>query len=117
MAWLYDENSPFCPLSPYGAAKIYCFWITKNYCDAYNMFACNGILFNYESPRSGETFVTRKIMKSNADIALSKQGCLYLGNLNSNRDWGHEKDYLEAMWRNLQQDVAEDYFIVPGVTT
>jgi GDPmannose 4,6-dehydratase len=113
----YDENSPFYPRSPYGAAKIYGFWITKNYREAYGMFACNGILFNHESPRRGETFVTRKITMATAAIALGKQYCLYLGNLNSQRDWGHAKDYVEAMWRILQQDVAEDFVIATGVTT
>lgn len=113
----YDENSPFYPRSPYGAAKIYGFWITKNYREAYGMFACNGILFNHESPRRGETFVTRKITMATAAIALGKQECLYLGNLNSQRDWGHAKDYVEAMWRILQQDKPEDYVIATGVTT
>ena len=113
----YDENSPFYPRSPYGVAKIYGFWITKNYREAYNMFACNGILFNHESPRRGETFVTRKITMATVAIALGKQDCLYLGNLNSQRDWGHAKDYVEAMWRILQQEVAEDYVIATGVTT
>ena len=113
----YDENSPFYPRSPYGAAKIYGFWITKNYREAYNMFACNGILFNHESPRRGETFVTRKITMATVAIAKGKQECLYLGNLNSQRDWGHAKDYVEAMWRILQQDVPEDYVIATGVTT
>jgi len=113
----YDENSPFYPRSPYGVAKIYGFWITKNYREAYNMFACNGILFNHESPRRGETFVTRKITMATAAIALGKQDCLYLGNLNSQRDWGHAKDYVEAMWRILQQEVAEDYVIATGITT
>ncbi len=113
----YDENSPFYPRSPYGVAKIYAFWITKNYREAYGIFACNGILFNHESPRRGETFVTRKITMATAAIALGKQDCLYLGNLNSQRDWGHAKDYVEAMWRILQQDVAEDYVIATGVTT
>ena len=113
----YDENSPFYPRSPYGVAKIYGFWITKNYREAYNIFACNGILFNHESPRRGETFVTRKITMATAAIALGKQDCLYLGNLNSQRDWGHAKDYVEAMWRILQQEVAEDYVIATGVTT
>jgi GDPmannose 4,6-dehydratase len=113
----YDENSPFYPRSPYGVAKIYAFWITKNYREAYNMFACNGILFNHESPRRGETFVTRKITMATAAIAKGKQDCLYLGNLNSQRDWGHAKDYVQAMWRILQQDVAEDYVIATGVTT
>ena len=113
----YDENSPFYPRSPDGVAKIYGFWITKNYREAYDIFACNGILFNHESPRRGETFVTRKITMATAAIALGKQDCLYLGNLNSQRDWGHAKDYVEAMWRILQQDVAEDYVIATGVTT
>jgi GDPmannose 4,6-dehydratase len=113
----YDENSPFYPRSPYGAAKIYGFWITKNYREAYNMFACNGILFNHESPRRGETFVTRKITMATAAIALGIQDCLYLGNLNSQRDWGHAKDYVEAMWRILQQDKPEDFVIATGVTT
>ena len=113
----YDENSSFYPRSPYGVAKIYAFWITKNYREAYGMFACNGILFNHESPRRGETFVTRKITMATAAIAKGKQECLYLGNLNSQRDWGHAKDYVEAMWRILQQEVAEDYVIATGVTT
>lgn len=114
---MYDENSPFYPRSPYGVAKIYGFWITKNYREAHNMFACNGILFNHESPRRGETFVTRKITMATAAIALGKQDCLYLGNLNSQRDWGHAKDYVEAMWRILQQDKPEDFVIATGVTT
>ena len=113
----YDENSPFYPRSPYGVAKIYAYWITKNYREAYDMFACNGILFNHESPRRGETFVTRKITMATAAIALGRQDCLYLGNLNALRDWGHAKDYVEAMWRILQQDKAEDYVIATGVTT
>ncbi|MHC8949282.1 GDP-mannose 4,6-dehydratase [Sphingobacterium hungaricum] len=111
------ETTPFYPRSPYGVAKIYAFWITKNYREAYNMFACNGILFNHESPRRGETFVTRKITMAVAAIALGKQDCLYLGNLNSQRDWGHAKDYVEAMWRILQQDKADDFVIATGVTT
>jgi GDPmannose 4,6-dehydratase len=114
---LYDEHSPFYPRSPYGAAKIYAFWITKNYREAYNMFACNGILFNHESPRRGETFVTRKITMATAAIALGQQDCLYLGNLDAQRDWGHAKDYVEAMWRILQQVVADDYVIAMGETT
>jgi len=114
---LYDENSPFYPRSPYGAAKIYGFWITKNYREAYKMFACNGILFNHESPRRGETFVTRKITMATANIALGLQDCLYLGNLDAQRDWGHAKDYVEAMWRILQQDSPEDYVIAMGETT
>src|SRR5690606_8627537 len=113
----YDENSPFYPRSPYGVAKIYGFWITKNYREAYNMYACNGILFNHESPRRGETFVTRKITMATAAIALGKQDCLFLGNLNAQRDWGHAKDYVEAMWRILQQDTPEDYVIATGKTT
>lgn len=113
----YDENSAFYPRSPYGVAKIYGFWITKNYREAYDMFACNGILFNHESPRRGETFVTRKITMATAAIVLGKQDCLYLGNLNSQRDWGHAKDYVEAMWRILQQDKPEDFVIATGVTT
>ena len=114
---MYDENSPFYPRSPYGAAKIYGYWITKNYREAYGMFACNGILFNHESPRRGETFVTRKITMATAAIALGQQDCLYLGNLNALRDWGHAKDYVEAMWRILQQDTPEDYVIATGQTT
>ena len=113
----YDESSPFYPRSPYGAAKIYGFWITKNYREAYGMFACNGILFNHESPRRGETFVTRKITMATAAIALGKQDCLFLGNLNALRDWGHAKDYVEAMWRILQQDKPEDFIIATGQTT
>ncbi|MFC4164714.1 GDP-mannose 4,6-dehydratase [Epilithonimonas zeae] len=116
-AGFYDENSPFYPRSPYGVAKIYGFWITKNYREAYNMYACNGILFNHESPRRGETFVTRKITMATAAIAKRKQEVLYLGNLDAQRDWGHAKDYVEAMWRILQQDVAEDYVIATGKTT
>ncbi len=114
---LYDELSPFYPRSPYGVAKIYGFWITKNYREAYNMFACNGILFNHESPRRGETFVTRKITMATAAIALGVQDCLYLGNLDAQRDWGHAKDYVEAMWRILQQEKPEDYVIAMGETT
>ena len=113
----YDESSPFYPRSPYGAAKIYAYWITKNYREAYGMFACNGILFNHESPRRGETFVTRKITMATAAIALGKQDCLYLGNLNALRDWGHAKDYVEAMWRMLQQETPEDFIIATGKTT
>jgi GDPmannose 4,6-dehydratase len=116
-AGFYDENSAFYPRSPYGVAKIYAFWITKNYREAYHMFACNGILFNHESPRRGETFVTRKITMAIAAIAAGKQDYLFLGNLNSQRDWGHAKDYVEAMWRILQQDAPEDYVIATGVTT
>lgn len=114
---LYDEKSPFYPRSPYGVAKIYGFWITKNYREAYNIFACNGILFNHESPRRGETFVTRKITMATAAIALGIQECLYLGNLDAQRDWGHAKDYVEAMWLILQQEKPEDYVIAMGETT
>ncbi|WP_316796877.1 GDP-mannose 4,6-dehydratase [Pedobacter agri] len=113
----YDESSPFYPRSPYGAAKIYGFWITKNYREAYGMFACNGILFNHESPLRGETFVTRKITRGVAKIAHGLQSKLFLGNLNAERDWGHAKDYVEAMWRILQQDVPDDFVIATGVTT
>lgn len=113
----YDENSPFYPRSPYGVAKIYGFWITKNYREAYNMFACNGILFNHESPRRGETFVTRKITRAVAKIALGLQNDLFMGNLDAKRDWGHAKDYVEAMHLILQQDKPEDYVIATGVTT
>lgn len=113
----YDEDSPFYPRSPYGVAKIYGFWITKNYREAYNMFACNGILFNHESPRRGETFVTRKITRAVARISLGLQKEFYIGNLDSQRDWGHAKDYVKAMWLILQQDQPEDYVIATGVTT
>ena len=113
----YDENSPFHPRSPYGVAKIYGFWITKNYREAYNMFACNGILFNHESPRRGETFVTRKITRATARIALGLQDKIYLGNLNAKRDWGHAKDYVRMMWMILQADKAEDWVIATGETT
>jgi GDPmannose 4,6-dehydratase len=116
-AGFYDESSPFYPRSPYGVAKIYGFWITKNYREAYDMFACNGILFNHESPRRGETFVTRKITMAAAAIALGKQDCLYLGNLDAQRDWGHAKDYVKAMWLILQQEKPEDYVIATGKTT
>ena len=116
-AGFYDENSPFYPRSPYGVAKIYGFWITKNYREAYNMFACNGILFNHESPLRGETFVTRKITRAASKIGLGLQNCLYLGNLSAQRDWGHAKDYIEAMWLILQQEKPEDYVIATGVTT
>lgn len=112
-----SEKTPFYPRSPYGAAKIYGYWITVNYREAYGMFACNGILFNHESPRRGETFVTRKITMAAAKIALGLQDALYLGNLNSQRDWGHAKDYIEAMWLILQQETPEDYVIATGKTT
>jgi GDPmannose 4,6-dehydratase len=113
----YDESSPFYPRSPYGVAKIYGFWITKNYREAYNMFACNGILFNHESPRRGETFVTRKITRAVAKIALGLQEKLFLGNLEAKRDWGHAKDYVRMMWMILQADEPEDWVIATGVTT
>ena len=113
----YDENSPFYPRSPYGVAKIYGFWITKNYREAYNMFACNGILFNHESPRRGETFVTRKITRAVAKIALGLQEKFYLGNLDAQRDWGHAKDYVRMMWMILQAEEPEDWVIATGVTT
>lgn len=113
----YDENSAFYPRSPYGVAKIYAYWITVNYREAYGMFACNGILFNHESPRRGETFVTRKITMAVANIAKGKQEKLYLGNLNSQRDWGHAKDYVEGMWRMLQQEKPEDFVLATGKTT
>jgi len=112
-----SESTPFYPRSPYAVAKIYAYWITVNYREAYNMFACNGILFNHESPLRGETFVTRKITRAVAKIALGLQSDLYMGNLDAQRDWGHAKDYVEAMWRILQQDTAEDYVIATGVTT
>ena len=113
----YDENSAFHPRSPYGVAKIYGFWITKNYREAYNMFACNGILFNHESPRRGETFVTRKITRATARIALGLQDKIYLGNLDAKRDWGHAKDYVRMMWMILQADEPEDWVIATGKTT
>jgi len=109
-----DENTPFYPRSPYGVAKLYAFWITKNYREAYNMYSCNGILFNHESPRRGRTFVTRKITRAVADISLGKQACLYLGNLDAQRDWGHARDYVEGMWRMLQQDSPEDFVLATG---
>ena len=113
----YDENSAFYPRSPYGVAKIYGFWITKNYREAYNMFACNGILFNHESPRRGETFVTRKITRATARIALGLQEKIYLGNLEAKRDWGHAKDYVRMMWMILQAEEPEDWVIATGKTT
>jgi len=111
------ETTPFYPRSPYGVAKLYAYWITVNYREAYNMFACNGILFNHESPLRGETFVTRKITRAVAQIALGMQDKLYMGNIDARRDWGHAKDYVEAQWRILQQDVPEDFVIATGVTT
>jgi GDPmannose 4,6-dehydratase len=112
-----SETTPFYPRSPYAAAKMYAYWITVNYREAYQMFACNGILFNHESPLRGETFVTRKITRAACKIALGLQSCLYLGNLSAQRDWGHAKDYIEAMWLILQQERAEDFVIATGVTT
>ena len=111
------ETTPFYPRSPYAVAKMYAYWITVNYREAYGMFACNGILFNHESPLRGETFVTRKITRGVAKIALGLQDKLFMGNLNSKRDWGHAKDYVEGMWRILQQDTPEDYVLATGVTT
>tara|TARA_B100000989_G_scaffold200473_1_gene151558 strand:- start:20324 stop:21406 length:1083 start_codon:yes stop_codon:yes gene_type:complete len=113
----YDENSLFYPRSPYGVAKIYGFWITKNYREAYDMFACNGILFNHESPRRGETFVTRKITRAVARIALGQKKKFFLGNLNAKRDWGHAKDYVRVMWMILQAKRPEDWVISTGKTT
>jgi GDPmannose 4,6-dehydratase len=112
-----SETTPFYPRSPYAAAKMYAYWITVNYREAYGMYACNGILFNHESPLRGETFVTRKITRAAAKIALGLQSCLYLGNLSAQRDWGHAKDYIEAMYLILQQDKPEDYVIATGITT
>jgi GDPmannose 4,6-dehydratase len=112
-----SESTPFYPRSPYAVAKMYAYWITVNYREAYGMFACNGILFNHESPLRGETFVTRKITRAVAKIGLGLESKLYMGNIDARRDWGHAKDYVEAMWRILQQDTAEDYVIATGVTT
>jgi GDPmannose 4,6-dehydratase len=111
-----SETTPFYPRSPYAVAKLYGYWIIVNYREAYNMFACNGILFNHESPKRGETFVTRKITRGVARIGLGLQDKIYLGNLNSKRDWGHAKDYVEAMWLMLQQDKPEDFIIATGET-
>lgn len=113
----YDEDSALYPRSPYGVAKIYGFWITKNYREAYDMFACNGLLFNHESPRRGETFVTRKITRAVAKTALGLQEKVFLGNLEAKRDWGHAKDYVRMMWMILQADKAEDWVIATGETT
>jgi len=112
-----SETTPFYPRSPYGVAKMYGYWITVNYREAYGMYACNGILFNHESPLRGETFVTRKITRAASKIVLGLQEKLYVGNLNAQRDWGHAKDYVEAMYLMLQQDVPEDFVIATGVTT
>src|SRR5258708_6785899 len=108
------ETTPFYPRSPYAAAKLYAYWITVNYREAYDMFACNGILFNHESPIRGETFVTRKITRALARIKLGREDCLYLGNLDAMRDWGHARDYVEAMWLMLQQPTPDDYVIATG---
>lgn len=112
-----SETTPFYPRSPYAVAKLYAYWITVNYREAYGMFACNGILFNHESPLRGETFVTRKITRAASKIALGMQDKMFIGNMDSKRDWGHAKDYVDAMWRILQQDTPEDYVIATGVTT
>ncbi|MCO5287559.1 MAG: GDP-mannose 4,6-dehydratase [Chitinophagaceae bacterium] len=111
------ETTPFYPRSPYGVAKLFGYWTTVNYREAYNMFACNGILFNHESPLRGETFVTRKVTRAVASIALGFEKMLYLGNLDAKRDWGHARDYVEAMWLILQQNHPEDFVIATGVTT
>lgn len=128
-----SETTPFYPRSPYGCAKLYAYWIVVNYREAYGMFACNGILFNHESPRRGRTFVTRKISRAAADISLGKQSCLYLGNIDAQRDWGHgmlryswyyrvaitilqARDYVEGMWLMLQQDTPEDFVLATGET-
>jgi len=112
-----NEQTPFYPRSPYGVAKLYAFWIVKNYREAYNIYACNGILFNHESPIRGETFVTRKITRAVAKIKLGLQDKIYVGNLNAKRDWGHARDYVEGMWRMLQQEKPDDYVLATGVTT
>jgi GDPmannose 4,6-dehydratase len=109
-----DESTPFWPRSPYGAAKVYSYWITRNYREAYGMFAVNGILFNHESPRRGETFVTRKITRAVAKIAVGQQSELFMGNLDSVRDWGYAPEYVEAMWRMLQHDAPDDYVVATG---
>lgn len=111
-----DERTPFYPRSPYGVAKLYAYWIVVNYREAYGFHASNGILFNHESPRRGETFVTRKITRAAAAIALGRQDCLWLGNLEARRDWGHARDYVEGMWRILQQDAPDDYVLATGET-
>lgn len=111
-----DENTPFYPRSPYGVAKLYAYWIVVNYREAYGMYACNGILFNHESPRRGLTFVTRKISRAVCSIYLGKQECLYLGNLDAKRDWGHARDYVEGMWRMLQRDTPQDYVLATNET-
>ena len=112
-----SETTPFYPRSPYAVAKLYAYWIIVNYREAYDMYACNGILFNHESPIRGETFVTRKITRAASKIAMGLQDCLFVGNLSAQRDWGHAKDYIEAMWLMLQQEKAEDFVIATGITT
>jgi GDPmannose 4,6-dehydratase len=112
-----SEKTPFYPRSPYGVAKLYAYWITVNYREAYNMFACNGILFNHESPQRGATFLTRKVTRAATRIALGLENCLYLGNLNAQRDWGHAKDYVEGMYLMLQQNEPEDLVLATGITT
>jgi len=114
---MQSEKTPFYPRSPYGVAKLYAYWIVVNYRESFDMFACNGILFNHESPRRGETFVTRKVTMAATKIALGLKDKLYLGNLNAKRDWGHAKDYVEGMWRILQADKPEDYVLATGTTT
>jgi GDPmannose 4,6-dehydratase len=109
-----DETTPFYPRSPYGVAKLYAYWIVVNYREAYGLHASNGVLFNHESPRRGETFVTRKITRAAAAISLGRQDCLYLGNLEARRDWGHAKDFVEGMWRILQQEKPDDYVLATG---
>lgn len=110
------EQTPFYPRSPYGCAKVYAYWITRNYRESYNMYACNGILFNHESPRRGETFVTRKISRGLARIRLGLDDCIYLGNLDAKRDWGYAKDYVYAMWLMLQQSEPDDYVVATNET-
>ncbi len=112
-----SETTPFYPRSPYAVAKLYAYWITVNYREAYNMYACNGILFNHESPQRGETFVTRKITRATAKIALGMDNCLFLGNLDAKRDWGHAKDYIEGMYLILQQEKPQDFVLATGITT
>ena len=119
MAWCRKprrrETTPFYPRSPYAVAKLYAYWITVNYREAYGMYACNGILFNHESPRRGETFVTRKITRGLANISQGLEDCLYMGNIDALRDWGHAKDYVRMQWMMLQQDQPEDFVIATGV--
>lgn len=114
---IQSEKTPFYPRSPYGVAKLYAYWIVVNYRESFNMFACNGILFNHESPRRGETFVTRKITMAATRISLGLQNCLFLGNLDAKRDWGHTKDYVQGMWLMLQQDKADDFVLATNTTT